>query len=639
MTEIKALDIKKICASVDDSKNWKVLGFEVEHELPNLGSVNIFCGENNSGKSRFLRMLAKGWFNGIGLNIDNVKYIQKFISNFEMKVSEFGDLRILHLNTTVSKFREAFISNPIVGLEKVNQIWDQRFLRIDDLAGMLSETDKTMGGLSSGKTRVVKNIEDQISSSHPNPKLQELVTKLTDEVIEIYKKIISDSDFSKLPRSSLYVPIIRSTHKLGIGGVNKTLDQNFSDIYEIKEVMSGVTVYDELRKYLLTSSTHRKKVVEYEKYLSELFFEGKEVFLSPDNDKIKIKIDGHGERELFNFGDGVTSLIILTFDAFFSDKAKCYFLEEPEIYLHPGMQRRFLDIISGNVTHESSRFSRHVWFFTTHSNHFLDLSLSHEMVSVYSFRSSKENANVKEIKPLVLANDYSDRRLALESLGVQASSVFRVNRLIWVEGITDILIIRNFLMNYLFSQEDKSYASLREDIDFSFVIYGGSNLAQFDFSDNPKEIDINVKSICDNNLVILDGDVRNKPRGQDILQNVNIKSYALICKEIENLVASEIVKDWVNKTFERDLVKLKPEDIVEARDKIKDIDDSGYQSSENSLGKYLDETLGVTYFNYKGTIRDKVEFAHHIHRFDEQSFSYNEQGAELANAILSFLRS
>lgn len=640
MAKIESINIKQITSQSDDIKNWLVVGADSQaHVLPNLGSVNIFCGENNSGKSRFLRLLVRTWDQGIQVDVIKKLPIEEFKDKINQEFSDLAVSRYLSLKITPNDLVQLMLTHSDIGVSNVESFWSRESYTLGELQNLRDSTSKIRNNLEKNSKFIAQDIENRVSSSFPNLTLKELLFKIFSYVISFYDEILELTDFSALPKAGLYIPILRTTHKIRMNESSDSLDTNYKTMYEIKEVMSGVSVYDQLRKYLLTSSDNRKKVTEYEKYLSDLFFEGKEVFLSPDNNKILLKIDGHGERELFNFGDGVTSLIILTFDAFFAEGPKCYFIEEPEIYLHPGMQRRFLDIITGSISKNSDIFSRHTWFFTTHSNHFLDLSLTHQKISVFNFRSSNENANIKEIKPLVLANDYSDRRLALESLGVQASSVFRVNKLVWVEGVTDILIIRKLLTNYLSLNEEKDYSSLREDIDFSFVIYGGSNLAQFDFSDNPRNLDIKVNSICDKNFVLMDGDVKNKPRGKEIIADKNIQGHLIDCKEVENLVSTKVLKNWVQITFERKLKKLNLQQIQEALNKIDLINDAEYEKSEQSVGAYLDNILAVDYFNEKGTIRDKVEFAHFVNGSDEVEAMFNSEGQVLTEKILSFLRS
>ena len=82
-----------------------------------------------------------------------------------------------------------------------------------------------------------------------------------------------------------------------------------------------------------------------------------------------IKI-GNDERPIYDWGDGTQQLIIILFSLFIhkDEKDSLFFIEEPEIYLHPGILRKFIEVINSDV------FPNHQYFITTHSNIVLDTS-------------------------------------------------------------------------------------------------------------------------------------------------------------------------------------------------------------------------------------------------------------------------
>ena len=56
-----------------------------------------------------------------------------------------------------------------------------------------------------------------------------------------------------------------------------------------------------------------------------------------------------------------------TFINIFTEKERClFFIEEPDMFMHPSLQRAFLEVLS--------EYDQHQYFITSHSNHFLDLS-------------------------------------------------------------------------------------------------------------------------------------------------------------------------------------------------------------------------------------------------------------------------
>ena len=185
------------------------------------------------------------------------------------------------------------------------------------------------------------------------------------------------------------------------------------------------------------------------------------------------------------------TIIISTFPVFQARSEKLLlFLEEPELTLHPGMQRKLLDAYCN--------FDNIQVFITTHSNHFLDLTLDfNNLCSIFSFeKASDKEFQIKNVTP---------NKEVLDLLGVRSSSVFLSNCVIWVEGITDRLYIRKFLE--LYNDTLESVIKYDEDKHYSIVEYGGGNITHFNFDDKSSEgTTINVQSIAKNNFIIADND-------------------------------------------------------------------------------------------------------------------------------------
>lgn len=77
----------------------------------------------------------------------------------------------------------------------------------------------------------------------------------------------------------------------------------------------------------------------------------------------------HEERPIYALGDGFQALIALTFPPFTALRRTLFFIEELDSHMHPGMQRKLLEVFLRN-----EQLSRHQYFATTHSNHFLDMA-------------------------------------------------------------------------------------------------------------------------------------------------------------------------------------------------------------------------------------------------------------------------
>jgi predicted ATP-dependent endonuclease of OLD family len=200
-----------------------------------------------------------------------------------------------------------------------------------------------------------------------------------------------------------------------------------------------------------------------------------------------------------------------------------------------------------------SRFDRHQYFLTTHSNHFLDLTLDVEDFSVFTVHKQLEQADVPERPARFTIKSVSRQdRSPLELLGVRNSSVLLSNCTIWVEGITDRRYVSHWLMKYdeLLRRTDPTIAEYREDLHYSFVEYGGGNITHFSFLDDDEDGDaekrIQVDQLCGRLFLITDNDCP-KPGGakdnrrQTLERRLQERYFCLEGREIENLISPVVL--------------------------------------------------------------------------------------------------
>ena len=135
--------------------------------------------------------------------------------------------------------------------------------------------------------------------------------------------------------------------------------------------------------------------------MEDNFFDGKSVEITASvkedgkQDVLSIKIGDEHEKPIYELGDGIQSIIILTFYLFLhKNENLLVFIEEPEQYLHPGLQRKLIETFLYEEGFENFHF-----FFTTHSNHFLDITLDFNNISIFTIKKELDNSDNEEKKP------------------------------------------------------------------------------------------------------------------------------------------------------------------------------------------------------------------------------------------------
>lgn len=207
------------------------------------------------------------------------------------------------------------------------------------------------------------------------------------------------------------------------------------------------------------------------------------------------------------------------------------------------------------------------FFLTTHSNHFLDITLDYEdKASFYSCEKKEIKAGEKKETKTEIRSITQNKEV-LNLMGIRNSSVFLSNCIIWVEGISDRLYIKHFLdlfKKYLekSSKEELEKQKLnelkiyQEDKHYSILEYGGGNVVHFNFGKNDGNPNtINTDAVSKNNFLVEDNDGHNLQTGNNIKTNKIDKKGNRLLKhqdifkenffgkhfEIENILSKDII--------------------------------------------------------------------------------------------------
>ncbi len=258
-----------------------------------------------------------------------------------------------------------------------------------------------------------------------------------------------------------------------------------------------------------------------------------EAMLEVTNDKTSIVISNHGLRlPLSSYGTGVHQLVILVTAILSIDNAICC-IEEPEIHLHPTLQREFLEFITTQTTN--------TFLISTHSPTLINSQsriLAEPSPKIQIFHLRKENGVT--IGGPVLKDTHSLD--ALSDLGVRATDILQSNSIIWVEGPSDRIYLNRWLQ--LIAPE------LVEGVHYSIMFYGGRLLSHLSTErDEVTDELIDMLKINQHPVVMIDSDRKHaedtvntsKQRISDECNTSECICWITHGREIENYIASRVV--------------------------------------------------------------------------------------------------
>lgn len=570
--------------------------------IEGLARLNIFVGPNNSGKSRLLRMLASTrQISSISPQTDLEEQLNSLIREAVQSMTSYFPIET---ETRVKELRDVLSSNGS---------WSKQ--RRDYFLGVFN-------GLAA---LGVRDLNIRLLGSGTEDRLLNTLHRVAKDGIDVIKAFEKDHAWPE-DCPAVYIPVLRGLRDLRGEVTGGTLLQT-DDVYASRtrrdyyatdspkgkrpRIFSGLEMYRGALEHRLGLRSKRLLLERYEAFLSEKFFEGTAFELRPLTDgSLNFRVGEEQERPIAHLGDGLQSIVTMTFLAECPDDGddndvvvpKRFFIEEPELFLHPGMQRKLIEYFSSHKHHH--------FFVTTHSNHFLDMTMDYQNISVFRVQKKPKTAHQKEdYEPTfkVTRVNRGDRSV-LEDLGVRNSSVFLVNATVWVEGITDRLYLRKMFELY---QENEGGPKVEEDVHYSFVEYGGANITHWSFlgvdaqPNNEKRIDVDL--LCGEAIVVTDrdGEEKNASRKEVLSKRLGKRYICLPVREIENMLPPRVI--WsVVKSYEKDAVRLPDEPPFNA---------SAY--ARKPLGRFIENVLEEkwggrtrtgTYAEGSGTVTDKIGF-------------------------------
>ncbi|MFJ9807129.1 ATP-dependent nuclease [Streptomyces sp. NPDC101158] len=489
--------------------NYRSFGEEMQYSGP-LAPVTLLAGQNNAGKSNFLKFLSKVAEGSISLTpLDRPQMPSPGTCRYARayRTEDLVDDISGKYPPAGATFRD-FLMHPSLTKPEDELTWIE--FEVDGLprAAQFDDVIKSLGSLQ-GLARYVgrQSYSGSFEAERRN-------------AVEIIRPC--------LPANPLPVETIEAFRRIG-----PYLDES----HEVGS-HEGAGLLTRLQRLQNppAETYHRdsEKFAAINRFLQNIL-DDDSALLEVQHDASVLNVH-HRKRmlPLENLGTGIHQVVVLAVAATVLERTVVC-IEEPEVHLHPILQRKFIQYLARETNNQ--------YVIATHSAHLLDSAIA----SVIHVSHDGDHTQLTSaLTPSSLSNICSD-------LGYRPSDLLQANAIIWVEGPSDRIYLKHWI--------EQQSPDLIEGLHYSIMFYGGGLLNQLTSLDEAVQGFIELRRLNRHLAIIIDSDKTyaskpindTKKRIRTEFESGERPGFAWVTEgyTIENYVPADILRDAVAEVHPR----------------------------------------------------------------------------------------